>query len=637
VLTRQPSDVQDCLMRTSVLNRFSPALAEALCEAERGKDEHRLSGQEFIEWLVKANLFVVPLDGERTWFRYHHLFQQLLQNRLKTRRSPEQIAAYHATASTWYRENRHIEEAIQHAIAAGDAETAAQIVEESRYAILDDDKWYVLSRWLEMLPGEIKRQRPDLLLAQAWVSFYRLDYVAVSTFVEEVQKIAGGDKQHPTLRGELDFFRGYFQYWQDEASQSEESLRNAVEVIPERYKMMRGEAELHYGLALKMNGKGEEALRMLHDLLYVRRIPEDARRARVVGGLCFIGLLEGELEEVVNASQQLQSLGSNLKSSYLEVWAHYFQACVAYLRNDLERAVQLFDKVVMNRYILDPRFAVDAIAGLALAHQLRGEAGKAGETLQLLEDFASETNDLVCLSVIRSTQAHLSLVQGDAEAALRCQQMLNLEYDTGAMFTWLELPRLTRCRVLLAEGSPASVTEALEDLEEYAEYNESRCNDLQLIRVLGLQALAYAKQSKTDEATSLLARALTIARRGRFIRPFLDLGPPVAELLERLGEEDAPADYVGKILKAFTQDRGRTKGGALEMRAESSVESLSQRELEILTLMAEGLRNDEIAGRLFISGGTVKNHLYNIYQKLGAHNRIRALDKARELGFLAAQ
>ncbi|MGB6649791.1 MAG: hypothetical protein WBG01_14780, partial [Bacteroidota bacterium] len=531
VLTRQPSDVQDCLMRTSVLNRFSPALAEALCVAERGKDERSLSGQEFIEWLVNANLFVIALDGERTWFRYHHLFQQLLQNRLKARRSPEQIATYHATASIWYRENCYIEEAIQHAIAAGDAEAAAQIVEESRYAILNDDKPYILSRWLEMLPGEIKRQRPGLLLAQAWVAFYRLEVMAIPPLVDEAERITAAGKQKTTLRGEVEVLRGYILYWQGDGLRAEESLKNALELIPENHTQMRGEAELYYSVALTMNGKGEEALRMLNDLLYVKRIPEDIRRTRILGGPCFIGLLDGQLDMVLDTSQHLQSLGENIKSAYIETWGYYFKAYVAYLRNDLEKAVQLFNKVVMDRYAAFPRSVVDALTALALACQLRGEAGEASDAIQLLDGFVGHTDDPANLTLARSARAHLSLVQGDVEAALRCQSAADLANDAGLMFMWFEVPRLTRCRVLLAEGSPTSVLEAQKRLEEYAEYNESQCNDLQLIRVLGLQALAYAKQTKTDEATSLLARALTIARRGRFIRPFLDLGPPVAELL----------------------------------------------------------------------------------------------------------
>ncbi|MGB6034172.1 MAG: LuxR C-terminal-related transcriptional regulator, partial [Bacteroidota bacterium] len=330
-------------------------------------------------------------------------------------------------------------------------------------------------------------------------------------------------------------------------------------------------------------------------------------------------------------------LGENIKSAYIETWGYYFKAYVAYLRNDLEKAVQLFNKVVMDRYAAFPRSVVDALTALALACQLRGEAGEASDAIQLLDGFVGHTDDPANLTLARSARAHLSLVQGDVEAALRCQSAADLANDAGLMFMWFEVPRLTRCRVLLAEGSPTSVLEAQKRLEEYAEYNESQCNDLQLIRVLGLQALAYAKQTKTDEATSLLARALTIARRGRFIRPFLDLGPPVAELLEGLGDRDVPADYVKEILQAFARDRRRMARAVPEVGARTSVESLSPRELEILTLMAEGLRNDEIAGRMFIAGGTVKTHLYNIYQKLGVHNRIRALDKARVLGFLADQ
>jgi LuxR family maltose regulon positive regulatory protein len=237
-------------------------------------------------------------------------------------------------------------------------------------------------------------------------------------------------------------------------------------------------------------------------------------------------------------------------------------------------------------------------------------------------------------------------MQGDLESAVQWLEMADLASDPGVMFFWLEVPHITQCRILLAQGSEASLQEAEEKLIVYGKTNETQNNAHQLIDILLLQSLVYQKQSRTEKALATVARAITLAEPGGILRPFLDLGPEMGGLLARLSQRGVAPAYVARVLAAFPvgmedetllqladgPDSSMAASNLVRGPSPSLVESLTPRELAVLALLVQGLTNKEIAQKLVITHGTVRQHAYNLYQKLQVNNRQQAVLKAAELG-----
>jgi len=326
------------------------------------------------------------------------------------------------------------------------------------------------------------------------------------------------------------------------------------------------------------------------------------------------------------------------------VWCDHFEGLFHLQRGEIDAAIRLLVVAQERKYIQHAVAAADSMVALTLAYQVRGQAEQAGATMDSLREFATFTGPYSGV-LADSCGARLALMQGRPEAAVRWLRATAPPPD-GGMIIWCEIPGITRCRVMIAEGSAASLKEAEERLQEYAEQNEAQHNTLQLIAIFALQAVAFDKQGKPEEALTVLERALGLAQPGGFIFPFLELGPQMADLLKRLHNQNVAADYVGKILAAFPDFELGSGGLSSESEAltpsqspkskiqNSLIESLTNRELDVLELLAQRLQNKEIAEKLFISGETVKAHLKNIYQKLNVGKRREAVSKVMELGIL---
>ena len=649
VLEGQPPAIQDYLLGTSILERFCAPLCEAvqfgkaeLPEADKGG----MSGQAFVEWLVDNDPFLVRLDDQGEWYRFHHLFQELLRNRLQQQRGTDGVAVLHSRASAWYAQNDLIDEALSHALAASDELGAAQLVERNVRVRVNEDRWHVVERWLAKLPEAIVQQRPQLLLAKAWVSYYHLALGAIPPLLEALETMLDDDAASQPLWGEVDFLWGQHWYWQGQSARSLDLLNRALERIPEGYHVARGAAEIFLGFANQMSGQKSEAVKRLNSLLLREPPLLPIRQIRLLATLYMIYMLSGELTVAAQVIPQMRDVAARINSAFAKAWVSYLRACFHYFRNELGKAAQCFAQAVEGRYALHTRAAIDSLAGLALTYQAMQQPDKASVTMDLLLESAQQTGNPYYVTVAHSCQARLSVLRGDLASAVRWLQTAELTTVAGIMFLWLEIPHVTQCRVLVAEGSDASLREAEGLLLNYAQENEASHNTRQLIDILLLQALACQKQEQTEKALTVLERAVTLARPGGWIRPFVELGPVMAGLLEQLHGDGVATDYVEQILAALqTKDEGqRTKGPDPSLILRPSpptgvatgglVEPLTNRELQVLELMAQRLTNKEIAAQLVISVGTVKQHAYNINQKLGVRGRRQAVAKATSLGIL---
>jgi LuxR family maltose regulon positive regulatory protein len=411
-----------------------------------------------------------------------------------------------------------------------------------------------------------------------------------------------------------------------------DSLNRALERIPKEHYLARGEAEVFWSLASQMSGQKEDAVRRLNRWLYDEQTPHPGRHTKLLGTLIFLDILSGEFNDAAPRNIQLHELAFKHNNRYIRAWTSYLQGYIHYFWNDLDSASHHFTKAVNDRYILHTAGALDSLVGLTLASQAMGQTEHAEVMMSLLLEFAQEKNYPAAITVARSCQARLSLMQGDLESAVHSLETTDLTSDPSVMFFWLEVPHITQCRILIAEGSEVSLQQAGEKLAVYEKTNKVQNNTRQLIDILLLQSLVYQKQSKSDKALAALARVITLTEPGGFIRPFLDLGPEVAELLERLHKKGVAQAYIARILAAFPDYTKVEKHLQKASRVDSSlVEPLTPRELEVLALMAQGLTNKKIAHQLVISPGTVKQHAYNLFQKFQVSNRQQAVKRAYDL------
>jgi len=640
ILDSQEAIFSEWLVKTSVLERFNAGLCEAVCtgeseEASQSERDVQLDGAGFLKWLVGSNLFAIPLDDYNRWVRYHHLFRDFLQTELASRYDSAEIAALHARASKWFAQQGLIEHALQQALDGGDLSAAAQLVEQNRYMILRTGRWPLLGKWLDQLPDEIVQQRLGLLLAKAWVSNFQGTYEKIPPILQTIDGLLETETIEQALEGELDFFKALLLFWESQIDPSLELFRRAVERIPSANLGGRNEAEIYFATASQMAGQGEMVVRMYRQMLH-NETSDGPRKGYLLASLAFIHLFSGKLAMVYEVAQQMVAMGARTKNDIVEGWGSYLMGYMHYEWNDLETASHHFSQAVKKRYFLDINTPIDSYAGLIFSYQAMQQSDKANETMNLMLEFAQESNNPGHITLARSVQARLSLLQGDLLSAVRWLEMADISSDAGTMFFFLNLPRITQCRVLVAQGSETSLREATKKLQEYWQMCQATHNTPKMIEILLLQVLVHYKQELFDEALAALERAVNLARPGGYIRPFVELGLELVNLLDQLLRQGVAPDYIGQILAAFPSDAGLPEDKIINQQSQidNLVEPLTNREFEILALLGERLSNKEIAAELYISVGTVQQHLNHIYSKLGVKGRRKAIAKATELDLL---
>ncbi len=620
-------------VQLSIVERFCAGLCEAIIELP-GSD--CLDGEAFIRKLTQANLFTIPLDDEGVWYRYHHLFKDMLQQRLQRMYTDEAIARIHMRASAWFADHDLIDEAIDHALAGGNVTAAVELVEAHRITLLNSDQWRILEKWLNKLPDDVKTERPQLSLAQAWVFNTRFVIWAIPPIINRLAPLLADVESAPAVQGEINYFMGVLQYWQGQGERSLASLERALNLLPQNYSQNRGEAWFYWGLSAQQTGRGDEAVgalnQILADILTHQGERSDALIARLVGTRTAVHLISAQLFEANQPLQQIRTLADRSDNIYINVWSLYTLGNIHFGWHDLEKAATYFEQAAENLYANHTRAAIDNLAGLALTWQALGESEKAGDVLEQLYEFVAEIHTFAYEGVARSCEARLALLRGDLDAAVRWQKGADLTSDAGLMFFWLETPRITQCRVLVAEGSAASLAEVDDKLRQYIYENEALNNAYQLIQLLPLQAQLQQKLGRTDEALATLRRAATLAEPGGWIQPFVEAGAELQLLLQMLVEQGVASDYVRRLLTSV-QASGTVPSSLSHSTPFQSL-NLTNRELDVLELLAQRLSNHEIAEKLVLSPQTIKNYSFRLYQKLHVHNRRQAVAKARSLGIL---
>jgi LuxR family maltose regulon positive regulatory protein len=639
ILTQQSKDIRNYLLATSILDQFCGSLCDALCPQTSDEHGSSLCGHDFIQWACQQNVFLIPLDSKKYWYRFHHLFRDLLHNQLSKFLGHEEILLLHSRASHWFEKEGLIEEAILHALKSGDDLRAAEIFERYRYAQHDTDQWWVVEKCLAMFPPELVSRRPGLLLAQAWIKHDKYALNEIPPIIQQVETLLENKTTETTCADELDFFRGVVCYWQGEGHKSCGYLEKAV--IPSERQRVKGLKEIYLSLARQMIGQEKNALESLIKQENTVDSSLPMLKSRLLLAHAFIFTMLGNLIQAEEAAKRVEVFVKKDDVAYTKGWAVYLQAATHLRSCNFDQAFAHFTRAVKNRYQMHTASAVDSIAGLVLTCQAQKKEPDVSEAMSEMLEFTLQTADAHHVSVAKSLQARLSLLQGDLDSALDWERSIVEISPLPPLFLWLEVPAITQVRVLAAEGSQASLQKADELLEKLRHTTQMTNNLCQSIEVQVLQVLAKHKLGHLDLALDILEQVLTNACVGRWVYPFAELGRPMIDLLEELKGRTVVAHQCNKLLNVLANgvhnQQSIMPGDEPPIAGKESVvwrEVLTNREYEILLLLEKRMRDKEIADLVCISSHTVRSHLKNIFEKLGVQDRLGAVVKAGQLGFL---
>ena len=656
VLAGQSSEVQHFLLYTSILERLTAPLCDAVliddpvpnmeCDASANLGFPSPQGSaSILEYLERANLFLVPLDNERTWYRYHHLFADLLRTRLHQTIGDQQVALYQLRASAWYGQYGYILEAIHHASLASDFERVERLIEQNYIGMMNRGEMSEIRSWMGELSKDVVYRRPWLCLYEAYSRawFGQLDE---AIFLLEM---AERHLQSEIAAPDLQVMRAYYSYVLSRVTAMQGDLRRAIELcvaardtIPADNLGLQIEVGITLGYEYFLRGDFENASKTLYEMIRTCQLV-NAINNPVAGYalLARIQVSQGLLHNAYDLFQKAAHLLQETGRQYLGA-AGLVEGGIAdllYEWNEVESALVHAKKGLdLLPYWGKTDDLCLAYATLARIQLAQGDSAEAAATVEKAVQLIHTSGVFSeARSKIDAAQVHQMLLEGDKLGVNRwCavhKQGLGLhsphQYED-------ELTHITLARVFIAQHNIEEAINLLTCLEEGARSNGRQGR---LLEILILKALATQGLGENAQAELLLTSCLTLAEPSGYMRVFLDEGRPMQLLLAQWlahAEPSSLQEYATQLLAQFlAKPHGTREAHENVSRAANLLEPLSQRELEVLRLMALGRTNQEIARQLIVAPGTVKAHAASIYRKLDAANRTEAVTRARQLYILS--
>jgi LuxR family maltose regulon positive regulatory protein len=646
VLDGQPGAVRTFLLETSVLERLSGEL----CDAVTG----RPGSQAMLHHIEQAGLFLVPLDEVRGWWRYHHLFADLLRARLQEEQ-PGRVQDLHRAAAAWSDGHDLGDDAVRHALAAGDAAWAAQLVERYVDALLRRSEGVTLRRWLATLPVEMLRARPRLCLAEGFNAVVSGQVEAVEPLLDAAEHAFAATGSQPpeppvgpaggvlaNVPAGIAFLRAELARLRGDAARAVDWDRQARAQLGENDFYLRTLVQANLAAANWLRGQLGQAERGLAEALAERRAAGEGYLAtRVCHDLGQVQRAQGNLDAALATYRQALDIADQVSSQPPHLgMAHVGLAEVLYERDELAAALDHATRgVTLSRQLA---FTPPLAAGLAVLARIRQAHGDAGAALAAMgEAGQAELSPQVValLNPVPSQRARLLLAQGDVTAASQWAKAAGLSPQDEPDYP-REPAYLLLARVLLAQDRPGPALTLLQRLMATA---ASQGRTGSVIEIQALQALALAARGDHAGALGALAEAVTLACPRGYVRVFADEGAAMGALLTRLSgarkDQRAPArdidpDYLAGLLRACGQAGAAPPSRRAAASLPDMAEPLTDREMEVLRLLAAGRSNQRIAHELVVALDTVKKHVTHVLGKLGAANRTEAVARARQLGLI---
>ncbi len=628
VLQRQPGQIQEFLLYTCILERLCASLCDALfTEGELSPATHPSSA--ILEYLDRSNLFLVPLDDERQWYRYHHLFSDLLNQRL-IQTQPSLLPVLHRRASAWYERNGWMNEAIEHALAAGDAERSAALIGQAAEPALMRSEVVTYMHWVERLPDSVLIKQPRLIVYQAWGLLF------AGTSKEKIEASLSSLAESPLTTP----IRGYLALFQGKVGLAIELLRRALDQLPENEHFLRGLA------AICLANVYLSEYEVTTGVLALEEIAQESQKTGnlMLSVLVYTVLAElnrklGQLHKAEKYFQQALDLATDDQSRRLPVASRPLAGLGDLMRewNDLDAAENyLKELIALSQYWMQGAFMY-YVPPMIRIRMAQGEWDEAQKIIDQARKAAAEFSiTKIDDYIVEMNQAWLWVSQGKYREAVswvenfQVNEFIDELKASGAeaynLFHIRKYEQLILSRLYLAQNQPE---QALGLLETLLPKFEKIGRMVQVIEIKILRARALYAFMKMDAALEELRNALILAEPEGYVRLFVDEGDEVQQLLQRVTDDKKwLREYVARLIAAFSTGQLPVTQSAI------AYEPLSQRELNVLSFLPGALSSDEIADKLFVSVHTVRSHIKSIYSKLDAHSRLEAVEKAKTLKIL---
>ena len=646
VFSSQPEIVQRFLLRTAILQRFCAPLCHAVVYGTASSPQELEDIQHMLDTVVQAHLFVIPLDHERQWYRYHRLFADALIARLH-QFLPEEVNTLHRRAAAWLTAQGLMIDALPHIIAVGDFKWAGEVLEQTgRDLLWERGEPGRLLQWLEQFPQEVVSDRPQLCLLYAWTMYAtgQTDAVEPYLLAAESRMRSVGDVPIATeeiraLMGEAIAVRALVAGMQNTVSQAIELSRWALDLLPETAGYLRGLITAALAEACYLSGDLATAGETFPKASTLCWTGENRPLALLcLSRVAEIQVCRGQLHQAMATCQEVQRLAADRegwpyvaagfaevqRGTILREW-NELEAAEHHVRQGLERCQQA----------ANPRLVLVGLITLARVLHAQGRKDEAVATLQ--QGMHIEQQHAMAPTLLEPPVAAYLARYWLTEGAVADAAGLAREHGWHVperIDVHRAVEYVTLARLHIAQGHVEPALALLTPLQQAAQaVGYTACE----LEVLILQALARQMASQSEDALHTLAEALTLATPQGYVRLFVDEGAPMASLLAQACEHDSANDYTRHLLASFPAGEAASPSHSRPRARKARPHTpLSPREHEVLELIVTGLSNKDIARQLFLAPSTIKVHTRNIYTKLDVSNRLQATTKARSLGIIAS-
>ena len=647
VLQQQTAEVQAFLLGTSLLERLCGPLCEAVLLTPSG------SGQTLLASLERANLFIVPLDNHRQWYRYHRLFADLLRQRLQ--QATADVGDYHVRASHWYEANGYPAEAFQHAVAARDFDRAAELAEQAWPSMEDTFQTTAWLGWIKQLPAGVMRVRPVLCTQAGWSFSNAGEPETSERHLQNAERALAGTAdraefkpEFKPLPGSIALARAYNAQVQGHVADTVKYAELAQQLIPEEDVYRRAQAVIMLEFTHWANGELEAARRALDGWMNaMRQIGNVVFVIATAFGVADIQVAQGRLREALRTYEGSLQWAAEAGPEAQAITAHHHLG-LALLHRELGHAEDFAQHWQKAEALGRRTTLADWPHRWHVAQaNVKTSEGDFDAALDLLDEAQRVyvKNPVPDLRPVQALKAHVYLRQGHLSKAQAWARARGVTVDDDLSY-FREFEHLTLARILMVEGSNQQASELLEHLRQAAEAQDRMGS---VLEILLAQALAYRAQGDTMAAFAALERGLTLAEPEGYVRLFVDEGEVMRLLItdfrvlieeQKRLEGQRLIGYVDKLLAAFGKSTDVQPShlhfapAQVSFSPQPLIEPLSPRELEVLQLISQGLSNQEIADRLFLALSTVKGYTRTLFDKLQVQRRTEAVARARELGLL---
>jgi LuxR family transcriptional regulator, maltose regulon positive regulatory protein len=640
VFDRQPVERQRLLLVLALPERF----CAELCAALLGRPDDVIVAESLLEQLLADNMLLIPLDAQGRWYRFHPLFRDLLLRRLRLKGEADDMRLLHRRAADWLAQAELPMEAVPHFLAAGAEDSAASLVERQILAEMGRGASNsVVGFWLALLPEALIKRRPGLALCDVRRASLNLDLPAIEAGLARLETLLAEQQAGltelpwPAFPADHAALIAVMLCWQGHLAEALDSIHSALEqgtrLVPP------AQLAIFLGLVYAGTGRYAEGIALVgRDASSpLARLPQEL--ARHVQSICLCGmhLHTGQLDALArDASLLLQTLSLLELGDIPASYPHYCLALAAYERDELATATVHFGAITRLKYQVNATTymsAIVALAQIAIAQgMLEAAAGYAAEAQAVASTVGGDFLRYQALACA----LHLALARGETDAALYSAALIDRDVHLGFSI-WFATPRLSRARALIAGGDPAQLAQAETLLAECRAEIEPLHNTRVLVAVLALQALLQDAQGTREAALATLEHAVALAAPRGFVRTFRDLGPRLEPLLHILAARGVAPTYLARLITPETAPSMPTAPLPAVVRPPQFAETLTQRETQVLALLAERWSNHEIAEQLGVTVNTIRKHISTIYDKLGVSSRREAVTAARALGLLPQQ